>query len=122
MTIDTQREILILQLAALSLPVTDYQIQTEVPVLRDTLCDGSTQIRLLPPSPCILTVRCTVWQSECGMYLSALQMPMRKQRSFDTEFAGIQFLGLQITAVDCSVKEHGRTAVLTVSLIGGIDA
>ncbi len=122
MTLDAKRETLILQLGGLSVPVTDYRIQTETPVLRDVLCDGSTQLRFLPPTPCILTVSGTVLQSECGIYLAALQAPMRNHRLFDTEFAGIQFLGLQITNADCHVKAHGRTAMLTVSLIGGIDA
>lgn len=120
MTFDTQKEILILQLGALSVPVTDYQIKTEVPVQRDTLCDGSTDIRLLPQIPCILNVQGTVLQSECGTYLLALQSPMQAHRSFDTVFAGVSFTGLRITDAGCCVKQNGRTAVLSVSLIGGM--
>lgn len=120
MILDTQKETPVLQLGALSVPVTDYQIKTEVPVLRDMLCDGSTEIRLLPQVPCVLTVHGTVLQSECGTYLAALQSPIQSHRAFDTEFAGIGFSGLQITDADCCCKQNSRTAVLSVTLVGGM--
>ncbi|MBQ5340321.1 MAG: hypothetical protein IK134_05235 [Oscillospiraceae bacterium] len=122
MTPDTGRERLLLRLGAITLPVADYQVLTDVPVLRDRLCDGETEVRLLPAAPCILKIRGAILQNECGAYLTALQIPLRQHRSYDTEFAGMQFTGLQITAAECSVKENGRIASLTVSLIGGLEA
>ena len=122
MTTDTGRIRLPLQLGALTLEVSDYQIQTEVPVLRETLCDGTEVIRLLPVKPCVLKVRAVVLQSEGGTYLSVLQSAIRTHRSFDAEFAGVAFTGLQITAADCTAKDHGRTAAVSLTLIGGIGA
>lgn len=120
MTIDTGRKPLILQLGALTLDIADYTMKTEVTVLRDTLCDGRTELRLLPALPCSLRLTGTVLQTEGGTYLSALQNALRTHRSFDTEFDGISFTGLQITAAECSGKDHGRTANVTLTLIGGI--
>lgn len=120
MITDTDRVRLPLQLGALTLEVSDYRVQTDVPVLRSTLCDGTESIRLLPPKACTLSVKGTILQQEGGMYLSALQSALRTHRSFDTEFAGMTFSGLQIIAADCAAKDHGRTAAVSLTLIGGI--
>ena len=121
MILDTERENLFLRLGALAVPVTDYQVLTEVPVQRTVLCDGSQEVRLLPAVPCVLRVTGTVLQNECGTYLTALQTALRTHRSFDTVFAGMQLTGLQLTAVECSRKHQERTAALSLSLIGGIE-
>lgn len=112
----------LLHLGALALEISDYQVQTEVPVLRQTLCDGTEVIRLLPAKPCILRVKGIVLQQEGGTYLSALQNALRLHSSFDTEFAGMTFTGLQITAAECTAKDYGRTAAVSLTLIGGIGA
>ena len=121
MTIDTGRKPVTLQLGALTLEISDYTLKTEVTVLRDTLCDGSTEVRLLPALPCTLRLTGTVLQTEGGTYLAALQNALRTHRSYDTEFDGISFTGLQITAAECTGKDHGRTADVTLHLIGGIE-
>ena len=120
MTIDTGRKPVTLQLGALTLEISDFTLKTEVTVLRDTLCDGSTEIRLLPALPCTLRLTGTVLQTEGGTYLAALQNALRTHRSYDTEFDGISFTGLQITAAECSGEF--RTAKWTVTLIGGTAA
>ena len=119
---DFQKDVLILTLGGIALYVTDYQVKTEVPVQRTLLCDGSSEIRLLPAVPCILKVSGTVPQNECGTYLTALQTALRTHQSFDTEFAGMQFTGLQLTEITGTEKQHDKIAVLSLSLIGGMEA
>ncbi len=120
MTLDTGRKPLILQLGGLTLDISDYTMKTEVPVLHDTLCDGSPEYRLLTALPCLLRLTGTVLQTEGGTYLAALQSALRTHRQFETEFDGVSFTGLQITSAECSGTDHGRSAELTLNMIGGI--
>lgn len=119
---DFQKDVLILTLGGVALYVTDYQVKTEVPVQRTLLCDGSSEIRLLPAVPCILKVSGYVPQNECGACLTTLQSALRTHRSFDTFFAGMQFTGLQLTEITGTEKQHDKIAVLSLSLIGGMEA
>ncbi len=122
MTADFQKDDLSLQLGALTLPVSDLQVQTEVPVLQKTLSDGSPHTELLGALPCRLTVTGKAIQPESGILLSALQSALRAHRAFAFDLAGMSFTGMQIVSASCKLKDRSRIAEYTVSLIGGIES
>lgn len=118
MTLDLAAQRLHLTLDTLTLPVTDYQLKTEMQVSRRTLCDGTSDQRLLGALPCSLTVSGTAVHSEGGGLLSALDAAMRAHTAFDFSFAGMDFSGMKLTAVSGAVKQAAGTVTYTVTMIG----
>lgn len=121
-TFDPAAKPLTLLLGEMALAVTDYKLQTEVPVLRQRLCDGTLHQQLLPEMPCTLTVSGTARGSESGGILAALEILLAAHTAFDFRFAGIDFARMQLTALSAAVKQAAQTAEFSVSLTGVIAA
>lgn len=107
-----------LTLGAFSLPVTDYQLKTEMQVAKRVLCDGTPYHRLLGELPCTLTVSGTAVHRESGDILAKLEAAMREHETFDFTFAGMRFSSMRLTAVSGAVKLLAGTAAYTVTLTG----
>lgn len=117
MTVDLQTNPLIAALGDMLLRVSRYQLKTEVPVLRQTLCDGSLLQTLLPALPCKLTLSGSALQCDAAQINAFFQNAMLQKTAFSFAFAGAQFNGMQIIAAEC--KGEFRTAEWSVTLIGG---
>lgn len=118
MTLDLTMQQMTLTLDALTLPVNDYQLKTEVQVLRRTLCDGTPYQKLLGALPCTLTVSGTALLDECGALLAALESEMQLHTAFDFSFAGMDFSGMQLTAVSGTVRSSAGTVDYSVTMTG----
>lgn len=121
-TTDCIRQELRIPLGETVLPVTDYQLKTEVPVRRLTLCSGTPYTRLLGELPCTLTVSSTLLRSDASDIVSALQYAMRTHTEFSFSFAGMTFYGMTPIAASCSVKQEEKQSLLSVTLLGVIKA
>ena len=120
MTVDLQMHPLTAMLGDVLLRVSRYQIKTEVPVLRQTLCDGSLHQTMLAALPCQLTLSGSALIGDASALTAFFHSAMQLHTAFSFEFAGAQYSGMQITAAECSGEF--RTAKWTVTLIGGTAA
>ena len=120
MTVDLQMHPLTAMLGDVLLSVSGYQLKTEVPVLRQTLCDGSLHQTMLAALPCQLTLSGSARIRDAAALTAFFRSAMLLHTEFSFEFAGAQYSGMQITAAECSGEF--RTAKWTVTLIGGTAA
>ncbi|MCQ2408636.1 MAG: hypothetical protein MJ065_08970 [Oscillospiraceae bacterium] len=117
MTVDLQMNPLTAALGDLLLRVSRYQIKTEVPLLRQTLCDGSLHQTMLSVLPCQLTLSGSVLQCDAAALSAFFHRAMLLHTAFSFEFAGVQYSGMQIIAAECSGEF--RCAKWSLTLIGG---
>ena len=121
-TTDCTRQEMRILLDDTVLPVTDYQIRTEVPVRRMTLCDGSAYTKLLGALPCTLTVSSTLLCGDAAALVKAMQSAMRAHTEYSFSFADMLFYNMSPVAASCAVKEEEKQAVLSVTFLGVIKA
>lgn len=122
MKLELSAERLTLTLGALLLPVTDYQMKTEMQTSKRILCDGTLYQKLLGELPCTLTVSGTALRSESGDILAKLENAMRNHETFAFTFAGMPFSAMHLTAVSGQVRQLAGTAAYTVTLTGVMGA
>lgn len=121
-TTDCTRRELSVTLGTTVLPVTDYQIKTEAPVRRLTLCDGSAYTKPLGRLPCTLTVSGTVLSADASGIVCALQDALRVHTDFHFSFADMHFDNMKVIAVSCKVQQEEKQAEYTVTMLGVIKA
>ena len=118
MTADLTARPLTLTLGTLTLNVSDYTLQMDVPVQKHTLCDGSLRQTLLPESPCTLTVSGALLRGNAAAAVAALESALHLHTAFSFTFAGLSFADMQLTEVRSDVKNTAETAGFLLTLTG----
>ena len=118
MTLDIRKQSDFITLGETVLPVTDYCLKTEVPVVRRTFCDGAHGITLLDALPCTLTCSGSLLLADAARRIAALQPDMQAHTPFSFDFTGLHFSDMRIVSAECTVKQAAHTALFTISMTG----
>lgn len=119
MNVDLQAHPMTLTLGTLVLTVSEYQLKMNTPVIRHTLCDGSTHLTLLPEAPCTLTVSGTLLRDAAAEITDTLEAALAAHTAFSFTFRGTAFVNMQITALDTGAKYPAGQTAFQITLTGG---
>ncbi|HAG13533.1 MAG TPA: hypothetical protein DCG49_06685 [Ruminococcus sp.] len=105
-------------LGNVSLPVSDYSLQTDVPVKMLTLCDGQPYPVFLGTLPCTLSLRIVLPAADVSQIIRSLNYPLHNHTPFDFDFEQIRFSQMRLTALSCKTAQHDPLASLSLTLMG----
>ena len=119
--IDLQKRETRITLGETVLPVGQYETAFSVPAVRKTCIGGEPHTVLLDEIPCTVTLTGTLRRTDVPAIAGALHAGLHTHAAFSFALDGMQFSGMQITAMQFRCQGNAQTADFSLTMSGGMN-
>ncbi len=107
-----------LTLGGIPLAVSGYSLKLECPVRKHTLCSGAPLWIPLGRLPCTVTFDGQLPADLAGTLLETLRTALNHHAAIDFTFLGIEFTGMQLTAMTYQSDAHAQLTDFHLCFVG----
>ena len=118
MTLNLTEQMPAVTLGTLRLECSDFSLKTEMPVLRQTLCDGTLSETVLSDAKCTLQIAAVTYEGFAKT--AALFAAQLAQTAYSFTCCGLQFSGMRILSLNCTAKHSGKMTEISAVLRGTV--